>query len=138
MQKEETYKRALQIVEQPLNLGSCTNLPMIAILEESIRDVISQTLERASAEAAHGVERLAQLVRLAMDARAQGVYPHAVGFLKLRLQELEAYVRTSSGDPTGTGKRLGGVIGHALEVMHRADDETYRVPDLFRISPRPA
>lgn len=129
---------ALNIVVAPIQMET-KGFPLEEFLKEAIRGIIRGAPPRGFSEAAPDVEGLAHLVRVlvAADTSTHEAY-QAVGFLKLQLMELESLMKKHPGDPASACRRLGFVIAKALEVMGRADDETYPVPSIFRTAVLPA
>ncbi len=130
------YSEALVVVESPLQLGEYTDLPMEVLVEEAVRRIVKEAPERGMSDICPQIEGLAHLVRVFVAAEKHGNYRRAVGFLRLQLDELESLIRQHPGDSAQACRYLGSVIARGLEVLGRDKDETYVVPDIFRMPVR--
>lgn len=125
---------ALAIVATPIDTGRTTNASLMMLLEEAVRGIVEEAPRRGLCEAAPNVEGLANLVRVLVAAHKHGVGYSVIGFLKCQIIRLEGLIKEHPGDPASACVRLGFVIARALELAGRADDESYPVPAIFRLS----
>ncbi|HCR52195.1 TPA: hypothetical protein DIV48_00930 [Candidatus Kaiserbacteria bacterium] len=131
-------EKALLIVVTPIKTGKELRLHPIVLLEEAIRGIVEEAPRRGLAEAAPGIEGLAHLTRVLVAAAVHSTTENVAGFLRLQLMRIESLMQEHPGDPASACQHLGLVFARALELMGRADDETYPVPRIFRSEHQPA
>ncbi|MFZ3043991.1 MAG: hypothetical protein WA058_02710 [Minisyncoccia bacterium] len=123
---------ALRVVDTPLPHARMGSFPLTTILEEAIRVIVEAAPHKGLSQPAPDAEPLAHLVRVLVAANHL-CWPDGCGFLRLQLMRLETLMKEYPGDQASACLRLGCIFARALEVLGRADDETYRVPDIFRV-----
>ncbi|KKW45740.1 MAG: hypothetical protein UY97_C0016G0020 [Parcubacteria group bacterium GW2011_GWB1_57_6] len=139
-------EKALLIVVTPIKTGKELRLHPIVLLEEAIRGIVEEAPRRGSASSgekvsevsAPGIEGLAHLTRVLVAAAVHSTTENVAGFLRLQLMRIESLMQEHPGDPASACQHLRLVFARALELMGRADDETYPVPRIFRSEHQPA
>ena len=130
-------EKALEIVATPIQVGAEKGISLMDLLKEAVRGIIKEAPNRGLVEAAPDVEGLGHLVRVLVAADKHSDRHNVVGFLRIELMELESLMKKHPGDPASACRRLGFVLARALELMGKADAETYSVPKTFRLNPQP-
>ena len=129
--KISKIQEALCTIGAPLPLEGTFD-PM-TILEEAVRTILKEAPSRGMSETAPNVKGLAHLVRVLMAVHAHSVGGRrVVGFLRMQLIELKLLIQENSGNSASACRHLGWIIVRALEIMGRADDESFPIPDIFR------
>ncbi len=124
---------ALELVKNPLMPWS-QGLPLMTILQEAVREIVRKAPEMGLNQATPHIDALAHLLRVLIVAYGNGEgEARVVGFLRIELMDLTSLMKDNPGDPASACRRLGSVFAQALEVMGRDKDETYPVPDVFRV-----